>query len=322
VTPPGPGSSSIPPRGRQAPPPQSLPIRHRDHMCDVVGTFIAVWHWVPTYLVDWFLCVEIVKLRYSAVAWWIFLPHRYVVLSRAPTGRAGSSGHPNRNRWSQKPAGRPVEIPDGRDKRDFSPRRADACFRRDVANTANLLQGRAWQRSVVSPRRRVHFRGRGGGVFAQCPRSQAPNRRYRRAPRETEGTTTCAGHSPDGRDSPHTGSDSNRQPPSPMVKPQPSGIRAPGWKRPPEDGTLRAHGVETVHSLTGQFLQWTKGQPTAQCWWCQYQTQTWDHLVNVCLEWKAQQKILWAKVREESGRGKSRLTIRDLLLTGGAARRS
>jgi len=48
--------------------------------------------------------------------------------------------------------------------------------------------------------------------------------------------------------------------------------------------------------------------------WCP--TQTWDHLFKVCLEWKAQQKILWAEVWKESGRGKSRFTIRDLLAHG------
>jgi hypothetical protein len=30
-------------------------------------------------------------------------------------------------------------------------------------------------------------------------------------------------------------------------------------------------------------------------------------------EWKAQQKILWAEVRKETGRGKDRFKIRDLL---------
>ena len=32
----------------------------------------------------------------------------------------------------------------------------------------------------------------------------------------------------------------------------------------------------------------------------------------MCLEWKAQQKILWAEVRKETGRWKSRWKIRDL----------
>jgi len=33
----------------------------------------------------------------------------------------------------------------------------------------------------------------------------------------------------------------------------------------------------------------------------------------VCPEWKAQQKILWAEVRKETGRGKDRWKIRNLL---------
>jgi len=44
--------------------------------------------------------------------------------------------------------------------------------------------------------------------------------------------------------------------------------------------------------------------------------------LKACPEWKVQQKILWAKVREEVGRGKSRFEIRDSSLpTRGAARR-
>jgi hypothetical protein len=38
----------------------------------------------------------------------------------------------------------------------------------------------------------------------------------------------------------------------------------------------------------------------------------WKHLFKVCPEWKAEQKILWAEVRKETGR-KSRFTIRNLL---------
>jgi len=36
----------------------------------------------------------------------------------------------------------------------------------------------------------------------------------------------------------------------------------------------------------------------------------------VCPEWKAQQKILWAEVRKESGKWKGRWRIRDLLADG------
>jgi hypothetical protein len=42
--------------------------------------------------------------------------------------------------------------------------------------------------------------------------------------------------------------------------------------------------------------------------------QTREHLYKVCPEWKGQQKILWAEVRKETGRGKSRFMIRDLLV--------
>ena len=36
----------------------------------------------------------------------------------------------------------------------------------------------------------------------------------------------------------------------------------------------------------------------------------------MCPEWKAQQKILWAEVRKETGRWKDRWKIRDLLAGG------
>jgi len=29
-------------------------------------------------------------------------------------------------------------------------------------------------------------------------------------------------------------------------------------------------------------LKWTKNQPTLQCWWCRYQTQTREHLLKEC----------------------------------------
>jgi hypothetical protein len=40
--------------------------------------------------------------------------------------------------------------------------------------------------------------------------------------------------------------------------------------------------------------------------------QTREHLFKNCPRWKPQQKILWAKVRKETGRGKDRFKIRDL----------
>jgi hypothetical protein len=54
----------------------------------------------------------------------------------------------------------------------------------------------------------------------------------------------------------------------------------------------------------------TKVRPTAECWWCQSPTQTRDHLFKACPKWKGQQKTLWAEVRKETGRGRSRWKIR------------
>jgi hypothetical protein len=38
-----------------------------------------------------------------------------------------------------------------------------------------------------------------------------------------------------------------------------------------------------------------------------------DHLFKECAEWREQQRILWAEVRKETGRWKSRWRVRDLL---------
>jgi len=37
-----------------------------------------------------------------------------------------------------------------------------------------------------------------------------------------------------------------------------------------------------------------------------------EHLFKHCREWNPQQKIMWAEVRKETGRGKDRFTIRNL----------
>ena len=71
--------------------------------------------------------------------------------------------------------------------------------------------------------------------------------------------------------------------------------------------------LKTGRCLTGQHLSWTKSRPTAQCRWYLCRTQKRDHLFKLCPEWKAQQKILWAEVWKESGRGNSRFKIWDLL---------
>jgi len=77
--------------------------------------------------------------------------------------------------------------------------------------------------------------------------------------------------------------------------------------------TSRFYQIKTGRCLTGQYLNWTKNRATPQCWWCRYPHQTWGHLSKECPEWKAQQRILWAEVRKETGRWKSRWKSRDLL---------
>jgi ribonuclease HI len=56
----------------------------------------------------------------------------------------------------------------------------------------------------------------------------------------------------------------------------------------------RFYQLKTGHCLTGQYRNWTKKRPTAQCWWCPYRTQTREHCFKVCPAWKEQQKTLWA----------------------------
>ena len=75
----------------------------------------------------------------------------------------------------------------------------------------------------------------------------------------------------------------------------------------------RFYQLKTGHCLTGQYLNWMKRLPTPQCWWCRYRTQTRDHLLKECPEWKPQQKILWAEVKKATGRWKDRWKARDLL---------
>jgi len=70
------------------------------------------------------------------------------------------------------------------------------------------------------------------------------------------------------------------------------------------------------HCVIKQYLHLSKNRPTAQCWWRQCPTQMRDHLLKVCPEWKAQQKILWAEVQKESREWKSRWGIRDILADG------
>jgi len=37
-------------------------------------------------------------------------------------------------------------------------------------------------------------------------------------------------------------------------------------------------------ALPDQYLNWTRNQPTPECWWCRYPTQTREHLFKVCPE--------------------------------------
>jgi hypothetical protein len=48
----------------------------------------------------------------------------------------------------------------------------------------------------------------------------------------------------------------------------------------------RFYQLKTRNCVTGQYLGWTKNQPTAKCWWCLYRTQTRDHLFKNCPRWK------------------------------------
>ena len=74
----------------------------------------------------------------------------------------------------------------------------------------------------------------------------------------------------------------------------------------------RYYQLKTGHCRTGQYLKATKNTATAECGWCHYKTQTREHLFKHCDKWKMQQKILWAEIRKETGRGKDRFMIRDL----------
>jgi len=74
----------------------------------------------------------------------------------------------------------------------------------------------------------------------------------------------------------------------------------------------RYHQLKTGHCRTGQYLKWTKNSDKAERGWCQYKTQTREHLFKNCDRWRPQQKIMWAEVRKKTGRGKNRFAIREL----------
>ena len=86
---------------------------------------------------------------------------------------------------------------------------------------------------------------------------------------------------------------------------QPQQRATSGW----QPGSTSRRPV--IFSLA-QYLRWTKSRATANCWWCPYRTQTRERLFKNCPHWRTQQKILWAEVWKETGRGKSRFEVRDL----------
>jgi hypothetical protein len=88
----------------------------------------------------------------------------------------------------------------------------------------------------------------------------------------------------------------------------------------PKGLASRFYQLRTGHCLTGQYLNWTKSRPTPQCWWCRYRTQTRDHLLKECPEWKPQQKTLWVEMKKETGIWKQRWKVRDLLADGRCSR--
>jgi ribonuclease HI len=93
------------------------------------------------------------------------------------------------------------------------------------------------------------------------------------------------------------------------AKQKPDGVVAGSAKR----HASRFYQLKTGHALTGQHLHRTKNRPTPQCWWCASEVQTRDHLFKRCAEWRGQQRILWAEVRKETGKWKSRWKVRDQL---------
>jgi len=44
----------------------------------------------------------------------------------------------------------------------------------------------------------------------------------------------------------------------------------------------RYYQLKAGHARTGQYLHNAMVRPTAQCWWCQCQLQTREHLFKVC----------------------------------------
>ena len=81
----------------------------------------------------------------------------------------------------------------------------------------------------------------------------------------------------------------------------------------------RFYQLKMGHSLTGQYLHWTKSRPTPLCWWCPHPRQTREHLLKGCPRWRKQQKTLWKEVWEETGKGRRRLKAHELFAEPGAS---
>jgi len=84
----------------------------------------------------------------------------------------------------------------------------------------------------------------------------------------------------------------------------------------------RFYLLKPGHCLTGQYLEWTKNQPTAKYWWCEYKLQAPKHVPKNCPKWGEQQKVVWGEIWEEAGRGRDRFRIRDLQAHLGCASHS
>ena len=66
------------------------------------------------------------------------------------------------------------------------------------------------------------------------------------------------------------------------------------------------------------YLKSVDNRPDDYCWWCDPDNncgtqQTRDHLFEHCSRWKDQQAQLWARVKEETKRGKRKWRVGDLL---------
>jgi len=80
----------------------------------------------------------------------------------------------------------------------------------------------------------------------------------------------------------------------------------------------RFYQLKSGHALTGVYLKSTDNRPDDHCWWCDPENdsgthQTRDHLVKHCHKWKVQQAAMWARVKEETKKGKQKWRVGGLL---------